>query len=819
TFLRHYNFTTDESTSSFQQVAIDPEMLGRIFENLLAEQIEETGEQARKAKGAFYTPREIVDYMCKESLREYLKTKITEGHDRDQRISQLLDSKPHEWRDQQRNYRDKLKPYKADIIDALDNIKVIDPACGSGAFPMGMLHLLLQCYERLEPRFDSYKNKLEIIKNNLYGVDIEPMAVEISRLRAWLSIIVDEDVDSKKIKPLPNLDFKFVCANSLIPLEKGQRSLGDDTNLENQILEIRDRYYNAKKYSTKLKLREQYDKLILEKKQKSLFGKSQRQEQVETYHPFDPENITLFFDPGFMFGVCAFDIVIGNPPYVSTKGRSSIDKVTLKNIYGFADDLYSHFYFRGLEIAFNNTGILSFISSKTFWTIQTKKNLRKYFSSKQIIELFDTAYPFAAMVDTCVVIVKNSTIDDNYEFRFKDGKQSLNEPINYLADIALYRKAVNNVFFIPNNFNLAIYHKYNDVVRELMDKWWPKIATSKKISQNNADLSKYRKALKSGDIALLGTLTDGGQGLATANNGRFIGVRAGSKQAKAIESTRPKKLFNAVQKYNIAIPIKDKNDAKAFLHKKNEKAVIALFDKLKEEYGRDIFGQGYIYRIISEKEIADVGKLTPDEKLNGIPKSKPYYVPYDKGDKDGNRWYLETPFVIDWSKESVSILQKDKRARWQGYTFYFKEGFCWSDIHTVLIKSRIKAKGVYDVKSMSLFSQCDRLPDWYFVAILNSTFISEYDFNFVNNTQTFQINDARQIPIIIPTEKQLAEFKEIFDDAMKIKKAQFFSNMNMKQAEVQLLEIQKRLDEKVYALYGVTPEDTAIVEGGKQDHG
>ncbi|MHA1168218.1 MAG: DNA methyltransferase, partial [Candidatus Hodarchaeales archaeon] len=302
TFLRHYNFTTDESTSSFQQVAIDPEMLGRIFENLLAEQVEETGEQARKAKGAFYTPREIVDYMCKESLREYLKTKIKESHDRDQRIGQLLDSKPHEWRDQQRNYRDKLKPYKAEIIDALDNIKVIDPACGSGAFPMGMLHLLLQCYERLEPRFDSYKNKLEIIKNNLYGVDIEPMAVEISRLRAWLSIIVDEDVDSKKIKPLPNLDFKFVCANSLIPLEKGQQSFGDDTDLEDKILEIRDKYYNARKLAIKLKLREQYDKLIVEKKQKSLFGKSQRQEQLATYHPFDSEQVCLFFDPDFMFG-------------------------------------------------------------------------------------------------------------------------------------------------------------------------------------------------------------------------------------------------------------------------------------------------------------------------------------------------------------------------------------------------------------------------------------------------------------------------------------------------------------------------------------
>ena len=382
-FLKHYNFTTDESTSSFQQVAIDPEMLGRIFENLLAEQVEETGEQARKSKGAFYTPREIVDYMCRESLREYLKTQIAESHDRDHRLSQLLDSKPHEWRDQQRNYRDKLKPYKTEIIDTLDNIKVIDPACGSGAFPMGMLHLLLQCYERLEPRFDPYKNKLEIIKNNLYGVDIEPMAVEISRLRAWLSIIVDEDADSRKIEPLPNLDFKFVCANSLLPLEKGQQELGDDPKLEDKILEIRDKYYNARKLSTKTSLREEYDKLILQKKQKSLFGKSLRQEQLETYHPFDSENVTQFFDPRFMFSLAKFDLVIANPPYIDSEGMVNAGQANVRTlltkIYSFTKgnwDIYIAFFELGLGIV-SETGNLVFITPDKWISKPFGAELRK----------------------------------------------------------------------------------------------------------------------------------------------------------------------------------------------------------------------------------------------------------------------------------------------------------------------------------------------------------------------------------------------------------------------------------------------------------
>jgi hypothetical protein len=358
-FLKHYNFTTDESTSAFQQVAIDPEMLGKIFENLLAEQVEETGEQARKAKGAFYTPREIVDYMCKESLREYLKTQVTEARDRDDKISLLLDTKPHIWRDQQRNYVKDLEPFKTQIFDALDKAKILDPACGSGAFPMGMMQLLLMCYERLEPRFDPYSTKLSIIKNNLYGVDIEPMAVEISRLRAWLSIIVDKEGDIRKIEPLPNLDFKFVCANSLIPLDKsGQMNLMDDTDLEDKITALRDKYYDEKTVKGKNSLRKEFESLISAKE----FGmeKSKKQEQLESYHPFDSENICQFFDPEFMFSQTGFDIVIGNPPY-----GAKIDKITkvyLKQYYSCSRTITgsqkgsSDSYTLFLELGFNLLG-------------------------------------------------------------------------------------------------------------------------------------------------------------------------------------------------------------------------------------------------------------------------------------------------------------------------------------------------------------------------------------------------------------------------------------------------------------------------------
>ena len=439
-------------------------------------------------------------------------------------------------------------------------------------------------------------------------------------------------------------------------------------------------------------------------------------------------------------------------------------------------------------------------------------NLRELLQSKKLIELIKTADVFDAMVSPVITIAQNIQTTHNYSFKFKDAISDFKNPIIHETQIDIFRNAVNFVFFPPTLFNMEFYNKYNLIVKKLYEKWWPKIVTSKKIAENFNILENYRNELQPGDIALLGTLTEGGQGLATGNNGRFVGVRENTKQSKNIINSRHKKLFEAVKAKNISLPIKSKEDAKHYLSEKSEKEIIKFFDELKEKYGRDIFGQGYIFRIISDNEIAIIDELTEDEKKNGIDKSKPHYVPYDKGDKDGNRWYLETPFVIDWSKKAVKILQTDPKARWQGYDFYFKEGLCWSDINTIYIKCRLKSNSVHDVKSMSLFGLTEKIPEYCIISIINSTFVSEFVEDFINNTQTFQINDARQLPIIIPNEKQLSEFKYLFDKAVKIKKLQFSNQISKEEAEEKLNPIQEQLDKLVYELYGLTGEEINIVE-------
>lgn len=392
-FLSGYNFTTDESTSQFQQVAIDPEMLGRIFENLLAEMTEEDGGQARKAKGAFYTPREVVDYMCRESLREYLKTKIPEDQYRDKRLEQLIDRPDKEFQDQDHNWRRDWKPYKDAIIKALDDLKVLDPACGSGAFPIGMLQLLVRIYERLETRFDPYKTKLQIIERNIYGVDIEPMAVEIARLRTWLSIIVDEDSDSKKIKPLPNLEFKFVCANSLIDLDKsGQETLLEmEPDLENRLRDIRDAYFNTESLSKKKKLKLTYEKIV--NVGEGLFGMSEKSRQLKTYRPFDNEKTASFFDSEFMFGVEKFDVVIGNPPYVRVDKLPPLLKEEYKKVFLSTKgkyDLYYLFFESGLK-ALSKDGCLAYITPNKFCAAESASELRGLILSGNKVQIVSTS--------------------------------------------------------------------------------------------------------------------------------------------------------------------------------------------------------------------------------------------------------------------------------------------------------------------------------------------------------------------------------------------------------------------------------------------
>lgn len=390
--LEQYNFTIDENSVVDIEVSVDPEMLGRIFENLLAEIDPDSGETARKATGSFYTPREIVDYMATESLVLYL-------YNQTQIDKELL--KPIFKIDSEVSFS---KPDSEKILEALDRLKILDPACGSGAFPMGVLQKIVmalqkldrnaewwkarqisrienallrkQVKEKLELTTVEYARKIGVIQNTLYGVDIQPIAAEISKLRCFLTLVVDENIDETKpnrgVEPLPNLEFKFVTADALLKLPD-EKDFGGlfNSNLDlEQLKQIRLDYlqsYGEHKNELKADFKRIQDKIAKQQIKSGVADVNSRAFLISSWNPFSNDKVD-WFDPSWMYGIEKFDLVIGNPPYVSAPSmvatypdvrQAIVNSKNYKTLYQ-KWDLYIPFMEKGLQLLCNN-GIFSMI--------------------------------------------------------------------------------------------------------------------------------------------------------------------------------------------------------------------------------------------------------------------------------------------------------------------------------------------------------------------------------------------------------------------------------------------------------------------------
>jgi adenine-specific DNA-methyltransferase len=354
-----FKFTIEENTPLEEDVALDPELLGRVFENLLAAYNPETQVTARKQTGSFYTPREIVDYMTGQALFYALRQKVADLPDIDARLTSLLahDDAPNLFNPGE----------TARLIAAIDDLKVLDPACGSGAFPMGVLHRLVHALQKLDPgnvrwkqrQIDKateipdatvrehvtadieqafganelgYGRKLYLVENCLYGVDIQPIAAQITKLRFFISLVVEQRTDPKApnrgIRPLPNLETKIVAANTLIGIARpGQqmlRNLDIDTK-EAELRHVRDEHFLARTPKKKAKCREDDARLRTEIAAllKDDGWDSATAKKLSAWDPYDQNAHADFFDNEWMFGLTeGFDVVIGNPPYGMVKDES-----------------------------------------------------------------------------------------------------------------------------------------------------------------------------------------------------------------------------------------------------------------------------------------------------------------------------------------------------------------------------------------------------------------------------------------------------------------------------------------------------------------
>lgn len=481
--LHSYKFTVTENTPVEEDVALDPELLGKVFENLLASYNPETKTTARKQTGSFYTPREIVNYMVDESLIAYLKNALTDWELSDA----ALDKKLHEL-----SSFDPVNPFAEDerrtkrIVKAIDECKILDPACGSGAFPMGILQKIVHMLQKLDPEntiwkdvqknkakqaadtayeiedtgerrerlreideaFDrsindpDYARKLYLIENCIYGVDIQPIATQISKLRFFISLVVDqrknEDKPNFGIRALPNLETKFVAANTLIGIEKpqAQTSLFDTPKvkeLEAQLKKIRSKLFSAKTKETKLKYRKQDEELrnAIATELKSSGWPNDTAEKLAAWDPYDQNASSTFFDPEWMFDVKeGFNVVIGNPPYkvLSSKDELlSYFRENYKVTKGGKVNLYKLFIEKSIHLL-NKTGVLSFITPYNYLTSGDSYELRKLIINKtQIIEIIDyeedqRVFENVTQAVATIVLQNGFNEDSSYNY-FKNREQ------------------------------------------------------------------------------------------------------------------------------------------------------------------------------------------------------------------------------------------------------------------------------------------------------------------------------------------------------------------------------------------------------------
>lgn len=484
--LERYNFTVDENSSSSAEIAIDPEMLGRIFENLLAEQNPETGESARKATGSFYTPREIVDYMVEQSIAEYLKAKLTTPS-----INDAIDDMVHT------NQVDELDEHLERITEELDNMKILDPACGSGAYPIGVLQKLIALKQEIwrtrNPKKQigqaiAYKQKLTTIQNSIYGVDIQPMAVELSRLRCWLSLVVDEE--EKNIKPLPNLDFKFVCADTLIDVPEDDYVKNLSENSLKDFTIATGKYFDtdfADKKELKKRIQKDLGEIIkahdtainqiisrlkkernsatasrLKKLEKDLITYSKQQAIWHSYENIFKNKKVDFFNKQYFFPSASkgFDLVIGNPPYVQIQKLADDVKEGLENqlykTYSRTGDLYQLFYERGFGLL-KDGGHLCYITSNKWMRADYGEVTREYFATvtnTKVLVDFGMSQNFeSATTYTNILLAQKSSPDSTIQMCRVKNDFNLSVPLTDY--ITLHAASINN----PGKDGWVAYNK------------------------------------------------------------------------------------------------------------------------------------------------------------------------------------------------------------------------------------------------------------------------------------------------------------------------------------------------------------------------
>ena len=758
-----YNFTINENDNYETEVAVDPEMLGKVFENLL-----EVSD--RKSKGAFYTPREIVRYMTNESIMNYLLSHLEEKGISKEDLEYLFNlgefTKEYDEQIFEKDYITDKKELKKGIFgmpsniishskeidELLRKVKIADPACGSGAFPLGILNEIVRArniltfyinmievfkdkdeknyWSRLDKKQKSrtpYKLKLYAIQNSLYGVDIEPSAIDITKLRLWLSILVDST--NNDVRPLPNLDFNFMIGNSLIDEFEGMK-LFDETLLDDKVLEKKLKkikkaenmklfrgieeeqqdilkeifikqslFFNENNSNKKKELKNDIEELEnnLIKLTLTENGNNKKLEEIEKgrkerrkpYFLWKLEFAKVFKENG------GFDIVIGNPPYIDSEEMTKQmfeEREIYKKIFSCAKgnwDIFIIFIELGYKILKEN-GIISYIVPNKLIGAKYSQTIKQYMMKYKVLILRD--YSEVEVFETAAV----------YPIVFISQKYELKKQ-NVITEI------MKDIIKIKSHFEIKKEDFYKDI-------FWDKF-----FSKDAKEISLILKLL---------------------NNKKLIEYVSIKGAATVGEAYKVKEVLIDNTDLNI------KKDEIKFINT----GTIDKYKILWGSYDTQYIKSKYKYPIIFEEELKNISnerfKETRSEKLIVAGMTKEIEAVYDKGE------YLA-------GKSTQLILEKDK------------------NISLKYILSLINSK----------------LLVFFFKKMFNSLSMSRGFF-------TIGKEQLSNLPIII--DKNQKRYIELVDEIIELKKLN---------KDTQFLE--DRIDEMVYELYGLTEEEKELIRNFK----
>ncbi len=732
-FFNQYNFTIDETDPDDQEIGVDPEMLGKIFENLLED---------NKDKGAFYTPKEIVQYMCRESLIAYLneKLKIENGELKIRDFVLSHDSSQFN------------EGEKSMLLHALLDVKICDPAVGSGAFPMGMLNELLACTQLLTGKTKTRSDlKKHIVKNNIYGVDIEKGAVDIARLRFWLAIVVDEEDPI----PLPNLDYKIMQGNSLLESYEGidlgnlcssdDSSLFDDSHDISVLLEYLKNYFD--KHEEKNAIRDAIKATVLDLlKHRGISGKAYDELEKIDLHSNSEFFLwhTWFSDVFNRPNDCnGFDIVIGNPPYISAPTQIAnenlsnqrnriIDSKKYKSLYQ-KWDLYIPFIELGTQLNCENgitTMIVPFPLTNQLYAKVLRKMLVEEYDMFELVDLNGTKIFDNATVSNCIPFVKKArkshadSILLTQNQKNKNGK-SLDFP-NPCGNSTWISKIDENL-----HISRAFEQTKSDLVQDEKTYVW-NVTQEKRETNRHADMHVL------GDYCYISK-----------------GMVLNSDEKEKVEVFKKAELISELQ---------DEIHCRKFLEGKDCGKYVANkiryleydTERVPDKCSRPTFRELY---------------TTPKLMFNRLGSLQVFF------DKDGDFTTSDAMFVC----------------------------LLWKDLYGVenkSIASSIKKFSTMNRNEMEKLSETVDLR--YLLGVMNSKYASVLLTNLRGGDYHIYPEHIRNIPIPSATPAQQKPIIALVDKILAAKKANPQADTSKEEAEI---------DRLVYQLYGLTEEEIVIIEG------